>query len=138
LSADLHFVRLGSAVLGRPALHHVADVDVFAAQLDALFLGGALDHLRQQLTGASDEWDTLRVLVGARAFADKHQRRPIVANTEDDLVAPFVQPAAAAIANVFEDEGQRVADRRQRRQDDGGALASAVSASLTCAAAGWR
>ena len=119
LAADFHLVRFGSAVAGRPALHHVADVDVFAAQLDALFLGGALDHLREQLTGAPDEWDALRVFVGARAFADEHQRRTLIADTEDYLVAPFVQAAAAAIADIFENARQGVAARRQRRQVDG-------------------
>src|SRR3954469_13287133 len=47
--AGLHFVLLGIAVAGRPALDHVGDIDVLALQVDRL------DDLRQQLAGAADK-----------------------------------------------------------------------------------
>ena len=49
--AGLDFVRLGIAVLRRPALDDVGDVDVVALEVDRL------DDLRQQLAGAADERD---------------------------------------------------------------------------------
>src|SRR5262249_49356820 len=100
--------------LGRAALDYVADVDLIAHQVDALFLCRALDHLREQLSGAADERDALRVFIGAGAFADEHQRRFLVADAEDDFVAAFVQAAAAAIADVLYDLEQRVVGGRER------------------------
>ena len=119
LAADLHLVRLGRAVPGRTALHHIADVDVGARERDAFLLGGALDHLREQLSGAPDERDALRVFIGAGAFADEHQRGLLVADAEDDLVAALVQAAAVAIADVLEDLEKGFAgwgEWRQRRR----------------------
>src|SRR5690242_7300315 len=55
LAARLHFARFRGAVIGWPALHDVANVDVLAKDVDAFLLGGALDHLRQELAGAADE-----------------------------------------------------------------------------------
>jgi hypothetical protein len=48
----------------------------------------------------------------------------LIADAEDDFVAPFVQTAAAAIANVLEDLRQGVAGRRQGWQDDRGCSAA--------------
>ena len=98
----------GVRLLGRPAFHHVADVDILPPQGDAFFLGGVLDHLGEQLSGAAHERDALGVFVGAGAFAHEDQRRVLVAHSEDQFVAPLVQAAAAAIADIVEDLRQRV------------------------------
>src|SRR5262249_54268405 len=50
--ARLHFVRLWIAVLRRPTLDDVRDVDVLALQVDGL------DDFRQQLPGPSDKRDS--------------------------------------------------------------------------------
>jgi len=65
------------------------------------FFAVPLDHLGQQLAGASDKRDALLVLIGSRSFADKHQRRLVIAYAEDNFVAPFVQAAAMAIADCL-------------------------------------
>ena len=119
LAADFHLVGLRRAVLGRAALHDVADVDVGALERDAFLARGALDHLREQLAGAADEREALLVLIGARAFADEHQLGLLVAGSEDDLVAAFVQAAALAIADVLENFEQRIAGRFESRRATG-------------------
>ena len=108
LPADFHFVGLRRAILRRPALHHIADVDVGALDRDAFLRRRAFDHLREQLSGAADERKALLIFIGAGAFADEHQPGLLVARSEDDLVARLVQPAARAIADVGEDLQQGI------------------------------
>jgi len=112
LSANFHLVRLRSAVARRPALHHIADVNIVAGQRDAFFLRRPFNHLRQQLPGSPHKRKSLRVFVRARSFAHKHQRRVLAAHAEHNLIAPFVQPAPLAVANVVLDDRQRIARRR--------------------------
>src|SRR6185503_173281 len=111
--AALDFIRFGIAVLRRPALDHVGDVDVVARQADRL------DDFRQQLPGAADERNALDVLVAARRLADEHQVGVRVADAEHDLRASErVQLAARAVADVGADGGERlggVARKRDRR-----------------------
>jgi hypothetical protein len=57
--------------------------------------------LREQLARAAYKRDALLVFVGARAFPHKDQRRMFVAHSEDQLVAPLMQPAPLAIADVL-------------------------------------
>ena len=63
--AGRDFVRFGIAVVRRPAFQDVADVDVFALEIDGF------DDLREKLAGASDERQTLLVFVEARRFTDE-------------------------------------------------------------------
>ena len=116
LAADFHLVRLRRAILRRPALHHVADVDVGAFDRNAFLGRRAFDHLREQLARAADEREPLRVFIGAGAFADKHQSRLLVARSENDLVARFVQAAARAVADVGDNLEQRILRRFDGRQ----------------------
>ena len=96
-----HFVGLGVAVAGRPALEDVGDVDVLAR------VAHRLDDLGEQLAGAADERLALDVFVGARRLAHEHQIRARVADAVDDLLPPLrVQLAADAVAEVFADRGQ--------------------------------
>src|ERR1035437_5260944 len=90
-------------ILRRTALHHIADVNVLAKQFDAFLFRRVFDHLGEQLSGAADERDALRVLVCAGAFTDEDQRGLWIANAEDDLVAGLGEAAAAAIAHVLDD-----------------------------------
>ena len=69
-------------------------------------LGRVFDHLGEQLAGAAHEGDALGVFIGARAFTHEDQRRVFVAHAENDFVAAFVQAAAMAIADIFEDCGR--------------------------------
>ena len=55
-------------------------------------------------------------------------------DAEDDLVAAFVQAAAAAIADVLDDLEQRVAGGRERRQF----IAMASTAEVRCRRAAVR
>ena len=96
-----NFIFFRQAIFGRAALHHVRDVNVFAAQAHRF------DHLREQLPGAPDERLALRVFVATRAFADENQVRLGISHAEDDFRAAFMQFAASAIwadirANAFE------------------------------------
>ena len=77
------------------------------------------DHLREQLPGAADEREALRIFIGARAFADEHQPRLFVARSEDDLVAALVQAAAFAIADVGEDLKQVILRGFEGRDETG-------------------
>src|SRR5688500_4514287 len=97
--ALLHFVRLWIAVARRPALDDVGDVDVFAPQIDGL------DDFRQELSGAADERLPLDVFIRAGRFADEHQVRVGISDTEHHLLSPqSMQFATTAIrANVDTD-----------------------------------
>ncbi len=75
----------------RAALHDIGDVHLLALEAHGS------DHVVEQLAGASDEGQTLRVFVGARALADKHQLGVGVAGAEDDLLAALL-PQLAALA----------------------------------------
>ncbi len=97
---DFVFLRL--AILGRAALHHVADVNVFSLQPHGF------DHLRQQFSGAPDERQSLRIFIGARTFADKDEFGLGIPVAEDNLVSPLVQLASRALAKVLANPGQRV------------------------------
>ena len=98
--AGIGLFRLGGAIAGRTALDHVGDVDLFALQAHGR------DHVVEQLPGAAHERQSLRVFVGAGAFADEHQARVGRAVGKHDLVAALVQGAARAVADVFADEAQ--------------------------------
>ena len=63
------FVRLRIAIVGRTALQHIADVDILTFDVDRF------DDLGQQLARASDERQTLLVLIEARRFTDENQFR---------------------------------------------------------------
>ena len=95
LLARLHFVRFRIAVLRRPALDHVGDVDVFPLQADRL------DDLRQLLPGAADKRDALDIFVAAWRLAYKHQIGVRVADAEHDLLASqLAELAPRAVADI--------------------------------------
>jgi hypothetical protein len=71
-------------------------------------VGGALDHLGEQLAGPADERQALLVLVGPRAFPYKHQPCLLVTGTENDLLPPVAQATAFAVTYIFADSGERV------------------------------
>ena len=102
--ACFDLIRFRVAIVRRPALDDVGDVDVGARQADGF------DDLGEQLPGAADERLALHVFVGARRLADEHQVGRRVAGPEHDLrAAERVQLAAAAVG------AQLAPDRRQRR-----------------------
>src|SRR5580704_7481784 len=103
LAADFHLVRFRRSILRRPALHYVTDINVGTLDWDAFLGRRAFDHLGEQLSRAANERQPLRILVGARAFADEHELCFTVARSEDDLMAGFVEAAALAIADIPED-----------------------------------
>src|SRR5262245_17060317 len=61
-----HFVRFRIPIIRRPALQDIANVDVFAFEIDGL------DDLGQQLSGPPDKRQALLVFVETRRFTDKH------------------------------------------------------------------
>src|SRR5215813_3669981 len=87
-----NFVVFWLAVLRRAAFHNVADINVFALQAHGF------NHLRQELSRASDKWKALLVFVCTRAFPDENQFRLGIAVAKDNAMARLVQPAAFAIA----------------------------------------
>src|SRR5207237_1144919 len=88
-------VRLGIAVVGRPALHRVADVDVLAAQAHRL------DHLGEELSRLPHEGLALLVLVLPGPLAYEHEPRAGIADPEDEVGAALVELAAGAIAELL-------------------------------------
>src|ERR1035438_10366995 len=101
LPADFHLIRLRRAVLRRPALDHIADVDIRAFERDAFFLGRPFNHLGEELSGPADERQSLRVLVGPWAFAYKHQFRLFIAGTKHDPIPALMQATPFAVSNIF-------------------------------------
>src|SRR4029450_3593890 len=80
--------------------HDVCDVDVLAAQADAL------EQAVEELAGGADEGEALAVLVEAGGLADEHQVGVRVALAEDDLGAALVQAAAGAAGGLGGDRLQ--------------------------------
>src|SRR5688500_17606409 len=87
-----HFVRLRIAVARRPAFDDVGDVDIFTPEVDGF------DDPVQELSGTADERLALDVLIRAGRFADEHQVRIRIPDTEHHLLSPErVQLATTAI-----------------------------------------
>src|SRR5262249_37749371 len=95
------FVGLGLTIAGRTALDHVADVHVAALEAHGF------DHLREELSGASDKGQSLCVFIGSGTLTDENQLRFPTSVAEHDLVARAVQLAARAFAEVVANLGQR-------------------------------
>jgi len=87
------FVGLRRAVLGRAALQHVQDVDIFA------FQRAGLDDLVQQLPGRSDERFSLPVFVGPWGFAEETQPGFRISSPKDGLGAALRQLVAQSTVN---------------------------------------
>src|SRR5215469_5077489 len=98
--AGVAFVFFRGAILRGPAFHDIRYVHVFAAQAHGC------NHIVQQLTGAADERQPLRVFIGTRAFANEHQLGLRIARTKDEIGAAFMQAAKAAVADIGADGGQ--------------------------------
>src|SRR5690242_18171875 len=60
------FFSRGRAIAWRTAAVDVSDQHLFTLHADRF------DDLGKQLSGASDEWASLNVFIGARSFTDKH------------------------------------------------------------------
>src|SRR5262249_16093509 len=88
--ARLDLVRHGVAVHRRPALQHVGDVDVAAAQRDAG------KQRVEKLAGRADERLTLTVLVEPWSLADHHHVSRAWPHPGDGLRPGRVQPAVLA------------------------------------------
>src|SRR5207245_3790161 len=76
--AALDFVPLRSAVAGRAAFYHVADVDVLALDADRL------EHSVQELACRPDKRDSLLIFIGAGPFADENKVRVRAPLTKHD------------------------------------------------------
>src|SRR5215469_5156556 len=98
--AGVAFVFFRGAILRGPAFHDIRYVHVFAAQAHGC------NHIVQQLTGAADERQPLRVFIGTRAFADEHQLGLRIARTKDEIGAALMQAAKAAVADIGADGGE--------------------------------
>src|SRR5262245_11510862 len=86
-------IRFRIAILRRPALKDIADVDVFALEVDRL------NNLRQQLPRSPDERQALLVFVKPGSLADEYQIGFRIAGTENDVGARRSELAALAIAD---------------------------------------
>src|SRR5262245_17893210 len=91
------FIRLGIAIIRRPAFQDIADVDVFAFEVDGF------DDPGQQLACASDKRKTLLVFVETGGFADEDEFGLGIAGAEDDVGATRSELAALAVAEVEAD-----------------------------------
>ena len=95
LRAGVGFFGLGDAVLRRAALDDVGDVDIGALETHGD------DHVVEELAGATDEGQALRVFVSSRTFADEHEAGVGVSVSENDGVAALKgERAAGAFAYV--------------------------------------
>src|ERR1700691_1203467 len=101
--ASRDFIFLRQAIFRRAAFHHVADVNILAAQPHRF------DHLREQFPRAADEGLAFDVFIAAGTLADENHLRFHAAHSENDIRAAFVQLAASAVANGFSDETESVA-----------------------------
>jgi hypothetical protein len=101
--AGRDFILFRKAIFRRAAFHHVADVNIFAAQAHGF------DHLREQFSCTADERLAFDIFVVAGTFAHEDQFRFHAADAENNMGAGFVQFAARAIANGFSYELKRVA-----------------------------
>ena len=94
--APLHFQRGGWTVSRRAFWHvgaafeDVGDVDIVAGQ------SHGVDDFGKEFPGASDKWLALLIFVRSRRFADEHQLRIWVADTENSLRAECGQVLAFA------------------------------------------
>src|SRR5438046_2114142 len=111
--AARHLVRLGVAVLRRPALDDVRDVDVVALEPHALG-----DDLGQELAGAPDEGLALQVLVAARRLAHEHEARARVADAEHEVRAVRGELAPLAVAEVSAQLLERARRPEPRRGEE--------------------
>jgi len=89
------FVRRRVAIVGRPALDDISDVDILPVETDRL------DDLRQELARPSDKRQTLPILFGSRPFADEHQLGLGIAGAEDNTLAAGAQIAERATHRLF-------------------------------------
>ena len=78
-TACVELVLLGIAILGRPAFHHISDVDVVACQMHRF------DDVGEKLPRPPDERFALDVFVAARRLADEHQIGVGIADAENNL-----------------------------------------------------
>src|SRR5438552_1830729 len=111
--AARHLVRLGVAVLRRPALDDVRDVDVVSVEPHSLG-----DDLGQELAGAPDEGLALQVLVAARRLAHEHEARARVADAEHEVRAVRGELAALAVADVSAQLLERARRPEPRRGEE--------------------
>src|ERR1700704_883269 len=82
----------GVAILRRPPVEHVGDVDLASVQADAG------EHLIQELPGAADKGKTLLVLVASGGLADQHDPARWRAVGENGVLRRPLQLAALEIA----------------------------------------
>src|SRR5882724_9648061 len=82
--ASRDLIRLRIPIVRRPALHDVRYVYVAALHRHAAF-----DDASEELAGFADEGLALAIFVLARTFADEHDLRTWIADSEDDLGAPL-------------------------------------------------
>ena len=127
-ATGLDLVRSRVAVLGRPALHHVGDVDVGARQSDAA------QQLVEQLAGLPHERLSLSVFVEAWAFSHEHQFRVGVAHSEHHLRAAAAKAALRAVAQGV---GQRAERLRRPVGARCGYVLVHVFQSIRWSADGW-
>src|SRR5579884_1542933 len=99
--AHLDFVRQRCAIARRTAFYDVADINFLALHANKL------NHPIQQLAGASDKGQPLRVFIGARSLADKNKLRVWVSLPENNGVAASRQPAPMTITEVFSNHFER-------------------------------
>src|SRR5258706_309471 len=102
--------RLRVAIPGRATLHDVADVHVLTPPADGL------DHLREQLARAADEWPAALVLFLARALADEDDAGVGASLAEDHAAPLLAERTAPAVADLGADrvEQRQLGDGRGR------------------------
>ena len=93
-----NFIRLGIAIVRRPAFENVADIDLFALQIDGF------DDLGEKLAGAADERQALLVFVVAGSFTDEYQFGIGIAGAKNDVRARWSELAALAVADFSANE----------------------------------
>ncbi len=97
-AAGFHLGGLWVAILRRPALDDIADVDLGARDAQALF-----DHVGEKFTGLAHEGQASKIFLLARTFPYEEQVGVRISVSKDDLSPAFAEAAAPAIPKHIAD-----------------------------------
>ncbi len=100
--AGLDLNRKRRPVVGRTALYHVSDVDLFSPETERL------DHVIEEFARSANKGSPLPVLIKTRTFPHEDQSGSRRALAKDNLRAAGMQAATGALAEMLPDVEQKL------------------------------